>query len=397
MTAKVGAASARPVQVADVAAALEAIYPARLAEPWDVVGLAVGSRAAEVTSITYAVDCTADVVAEAAAAGTDLIVAHHPLLLRGVHAVDLDTPAGCVVDELLRQGIALLVAHTNADVGPYGTVDALADRLGLTGTRPLRPRPGEPLDKVVAFVPEPLADRVVEALAAAGAGRIGSYDRCAFLGAGTGTFRPLAGADPYVGEPGRVETVAETRLEMVLRRTDRAAVVAALLASHPYEMPAFDLIEQAGIPSSDTGLGRVGTLAEPCSLGVFAERVADRLPATTGGVRVSGDPDREIVRVAVQAGAGDDLLTEARQAGADAYVTSDLRHHPASEARAWPDAPALIDVAHWAAEAVWLPVVQQRVQEGLAGRALKATSRVSPMVTDPWQLVVGRGPKPRGH
>lgn len=370
-----------PVRVADVAAVLEARYPLALAEAWDVVGLTVGSRDADVTSILWTVDCTAGVVAEAVASGAELIVAHHPLLLRPRSRIDTDDPKGRLVAELVRQGIALYVAHTNADVPPDGVAAALAQRLGLRDATPLRAHLAEALDKVVTFVPADHTPAVVDALAAAGAGRIGAYERCAFVTPGTGTFRPLAGAQPYLGSVGRIEIVAEDRVELVLRRADRAAVVAALHAAHPYEAPAYDVLELAALPSPDVGLGRVGILSTPMRLADVAALVAAKVPRTGSGIRVAGDPDRVVERVAVLPGSGGDLLDEARTAGADVYLTSDLRHHPATEALEWPDAPALIDVPHWAAEHPWLEVAQRLVTEAVAVR-----SRISELCTDPWSF-----------
>ena len=168
------------------------------------------------------------------------------------------------------------------------------------------------------------------ALADAGAGRIGDYDSCSFSTPGTGRFRPLDGATPTIGEVGRPETVEEERVEAVLPRQRRTAVVRALLAAHPYEEPAWDLVEIADAGMADTGTGRVGDV-EPTTLRGFADVVAQTLPATAAGIRVAGDPDRPVRRVALCGGAGDFLLDAMARSDADVYVTSDLRHHPASE------------------------------------------------------------------
>ena len=266
-----------PARVADVISALEARYPVGQAQSWDAVGLAVGSRTAEVGGILYTVDVTLEVVREAVSLGADLVVAHHPLLLRPVHAVDVDHPKGRIVAELLAGGVSLYVAHTNADVPPGGVVDSLARALGLVDPRPL-------------------------------------------------------------------------------------AVTGA----------------------ADVGLGRIGSLLEARSLRRFAQQVAEVLPVTGGGIRVSGDWEQPVRSVAVQAGAGDDLLDAARTAGADVYLTSDLRHHPASEARAWTQGPALVDVPHWAAESLWLPVVRELVAADLAARGLSVPAELSSVCTDPW-------------
>jgi dinuclear metal center YbgI/SA1388 family protein len=328
-------------------------------------------------------------VAEAVDWEADLIVAHHPLLLRPVHGVAATTPKGRVVHDLVRAGCALYVAHTNADSARPGVSDALARVLGLDGLQPLSARPGEPLDKIVTFVPHAEAGAVVDALAAAGAGRIGEYSRCAWTTSGTGTFLPGRGADPVVGRPDRVEEVPETRLEMVLPRHRRELVVAALRAAHPYEEPAFDVLELASW-SGPRGIGRVGTLPAPVTLGQFADVVASVLPATPQGVRVAGDKDAVVRRVAVCGGSGDSLFDAVRASGADVFVTADLRHHPASEARelAGDGPPYLVDVAHWASEWPWLHGCSSQLGAALTGRGTTVELRVSQARTDPWTFRV---------
>jgi dinuclear metal center YbgI/SA1388 family protein len=373
--------------VADVVAALEAAYPPALAADWDAVGLVCGDPAEPVSAVLIAVDPVVETVDEAIGSA-QLLVTHHPLLLRGVHGVGADTPKGALLHRLIRGGTALFTAHTNADSADPGVSDALAQAIGLEVTGPLVGAPSEALDKIITFVPVgPAITAVHEALAEAGAGRIGDYSHCSFATAGTGQFKPLAGADPTIGEVGRLERVAETRLEMVLPRHRRAAVVAALRAAHPYEEPAFDLLELADVPTT-RGSGRVGLLPAPEPLSAFTERVAAALPATAWGVRAAGDPDRPVRRVAVCGGAGDSALGAATAAGVDAYVTADLRHHPAAEhllAGSLPGraAPALVDVAHWASEWPWCAQAADVVRRALGG---SVEVRVSHRRTDPWSL-----------
>ncbi|MGI9002859.1 MAG: Nif3-like dinuclear metal center hexameric protein [Pseudonocardia sp.] len=379
--------------VADVVAALEAAYPPALAAEWDAVGLVCGDPAEPVRSVLVAVDPVPETVAEAAGAGAQLLVTHHPLLLRGVHGVGADTPKGALLHRLIRSGTALYTAHTNADSAYPGVSDALADAIGLDVTGPLVGAPAEPLDKIVTFVPTgPAITAVHAALAAAGAGTVGNYSHCSFATAGTGQFKPLDGAQPAIGTVGRLERVAETRLEMVAPRRCRGAVVAALRAAHPYEEPAFDVLEFADLPST-RGLGRVGTLPAPEPLAAFAERVASGLPETAWGVRAAGDPARMIERVAVCGGAGDSALAATITAGVDAYVTADLRHHPASEhllagTLAGRATPALVDVAHWASEWPWCAQAADVVRTALGGNV---EVRVSRRCTDPWTVAPNTG------
>ncbi|MGH3507377.1 MAG: Nif3-like dinuclear metal center hexameric protein [Nocardioidaceae bacterium] len=366
-----------------VAAALEGLYPRGWAAPGDPVGLVVGDPALEVRRIHFAVDPVQSVVDEAIAAGADLLVVHHPLLFRAVHTVAADSPKGRVVHDLISHGIGLYVAHTNADSPPGGVSESMALALGLTDLRPLEPEPSEPLDKLVTFVPHAHTEAVVDALSAAGAGAIGDYERCAFLGEGQGTFRPGAAANPTIGTPGETEVVDEHRVEMVLARRLRGGVVDALRAAHPYEEPAFDVLELASWPG-ERGTGRIGRVAEPMTLRTFVDQVAAALPPTAVGARVSGDLDASVQTVGLVGGSGDFMLEAARVAGVDVYVTSDLRHHPASEAREHPGAPALVDVPHWAAEWTWLPVAEERLQDSLQQSGYAVESTVSRLCTDPW-------------
>ena len=168
------------LRLGDVVAALDSLYDPRWAQDWDAVGLVVGDPDQPVRRVLLAVDPVQAVVDEAVSWGADLLVTHHPLLLRGVHSVATTHPKGRAVTALVRAGVALHVAHTNADVADPGSLRRAGDRLlGLADLRPLQTLPAEPLDKVVTFVPEADAEAVVDALAAAGAGRLGAYERCA--------------------------------------------------------------------------------------------------------------------------------------------------------------------------------------------------------------------------
>lgn len=378
-----------PPQLGDLIALLERRYPPQTAEPWDAVGLVAGDPEAPVRKVLFAVDPVGEVVDEALEWGADLLITHHPLFLKPVHAVAATTYKGLLVHRLVRGDCALYAAHTNADAARDGVADALAQALGLIDTRPLVAAAESPLDKFVVFVPQPHTDAVTVALAAAGAGEAGDYAQCSWLSSGTGRFTPQAGARPAVGRVGEPTSVAEDRLEMVAPRRRRAQIVAALRAAHPYEEPAFDVLELASSPGS-TGLGRVGRVPETTTLGEFAQVVARTLPRTAQGVRVAGDLTASIETVAVLGGSGDSLFDDVRASGADVYVTSDLRHHPASELRERAvfeqGRPYLIDTAHFASEWPWLALAARDLDADLsAGDSSAAVEiRVSDRCTDPW-------------
>lgn len=349
---------------------LERWYDPAWAEPWDTVGLVSGDPDQPVNAVHLAVDPTEAVAAEAHAHGADLLLTHHPLFLGGTTSVARVGAKGRTLARL----DALYVAHTNADVADPGVSDALAHVLGVTGLVPLQPQ-DERLDRWVVHVPRTHTGVVLDAMAAAGAGRIGDYERCAFATAGEGTFTPLPGARPYVGAVGAPERVEEDRLEMVADPRRRTAVGAAVRAAHPYEVPSVTVVS-AATPST-RGLGRVGDLTEAIALQDFCSVVADRLPRTAGGVRASGDPAAPVRRVAVAGGACLDLVDAAAAAGADVLVTSDAKHHRVQEAPI-----PVIDVAHWAGEWPWVAALADRLRDAFPGLVVS----VSDLVTDPWSV-----------
>ena len=368
----------------DVIDALETAYDPRGAESWDAVGLVCGDPTADVSRVHLAVDPVAAVVDEAIAAGAQLLVTHHPLFLGGTTSVAATNAKGRVIHRLISTGCALYVAHTNADVADPGVSDALAETVGLRDLRPLQPLEGQAQDKLVTFVPPADVDRVLDVLAAAGAGVIGDYDRCAFATPGTGTFRPGDAANPTIGTRGEIERVEEMRLEIVVPRARRTSVIRALVAAHPYEEPAWDLVPLAAPPSTH-GLGRVGELAESTTLAEFTAAVARALPVTAWGVRAAGDPRRPVRTVAVCGGSGGSLAGTAARAGADVLLTADLKHHATSEAIE-DDVIALMDAAHWATEWPWLGQVARLIGSGAAGATDTVEATISTTVTDPWTV-----------
>lgn len=382
MTVSEVRSAAGGITVGDITQCLDAAYPPELAESWDSVGLVCGDPADHVSKVIFAVDATAAVIDEALDWGADLLVAHHPLLLRGVDTVGAHTPKGALIHRLIRGGCALYTAHTNADSADPGVSDALAAALGLTVEGPLSVKSDTPLDKWVVFVPREDAGGVAAAMFAAGAGQIGDYAECGWSVTGTGQFRPGDSANPAIGSVGELEFVTEDRLEMVAPPQRRAAITAALRNAHPYEEPAFDVYELAAMPTT-TGLGRVARLPEPETFEAFTRRVAQRLPKTSWGVRAAGDPERMVERVAVCGGAGDSFLTLAAKCGVDVYVTSDLRHHPADE-HVRKGGPALVDVAHWASEFPWCHQAREVVANSFEPAGVQ--TRVSEHRTDPWTI-----------
>ena len=369
------------VTVQTVVDALEAAYPPALAESWDQVGLICGDPDANVTKVAFALDCTQEVAERAVAAGAQLLVVHHPLLLRGVHSVAANTPKGKVIHTLLAGGCALFAAHTNADSARPGVSDKLAELVGITPGRPIKPVTLDATDRWGVHVPPSAAADLKRALFDAGAGAIGDYRECAFSFEGTGEFTPVEGANPTDGAVGAHYTADEIRIEFVARAADRRRIVEKLHEVHPYEEPAFDVVQMADTSDLETatGLGRIGELEEPMTLREFTQQVANALPETAWGVRAAGDPDQIVRRVAVSSGSGDSFLADVAKLGVDVYVTSDLRHHPVDEhLRA--GGPAVIDTAHWASEFPWTEQAESIVAP------LSVDTEILHIRTDPWTI-----------
>ena len=369
--------------VGGIVAALEQAYPPNLAESWDAVGLICGDPADKVSKVAFALDCTQAVADRAVELGADLLVVHHPLLLRGVTSVAANTPKGKVIHTLVRGGCALFAAHTNADSARPGVSDKLAELVGITPGRPIKVVEPNSTDLWGVHVPAAHAQSLLDELFSAGAGTIGNYSHCSFAWEGSGSFSPEDGADPTDGSVGEHYSAAETRVQFVAPTKLRARLVSVLREAHPYEEPAFDVVtlEYTGDINTATGLGRVGELPEAMTLREFTQQVANALPVTEWGVRAAGDPEQMVKKVAVSSGSGDSFLADVARLGVDVYVTSDLRHHPVDEhLRA--GGPAVIDTAHWASEFPWTT----QASEVVAAAYPNVQTEVISLRTDPWTI-----------
>jgi dinuclear metal center YbgI/SA1388 family protein len=340
-----------PVTVRDAWQALDEQFPFAHRADWDNVGILLGDPGAPVRSIAFALDATPGVISSLRRRPADLLVTHHPVVFSPLKSVRPDHPASRAAYALLRMGVAVISAHTNADVAPRGVSHAMARRLGLLGIRPLIP--GEPSSdacKIVVFVPPSRADAVLAAAAGAGGARIGGYSECSFRAAGTGTFRGGEGTEPFVGAAGRQERVDEVRLETIAAGSLVPQVVRAVRAAHPYEEPAIDVVPlRAGALGG--GVGAVGNLPGPVPLDEFLSRV--RRVFRASWIKAAGPRRRSVRRVAVVGGSGAEFADAARDAGADLFVTGDVKYHQALEAAA--GAMPVVDVGHASGERWILP------------------------------------------
>ncbi|MDU0368832.1 Nif3-like dinuclear metal center hexameric protein [Hymenobacter endophyticus] len=326
----------------DLMRVLEQAAPLSYQESYDNAGLQCGDPQMEVRGVLIALDCTPAVVEEARRRGCNVVVAHHPLIFKPLKRL---TGANEVEQTLLlaiRHDIALYAAHTNLDNVAHGVNRKLADKLGLRNLRILDPKPGL-LAKLITYVPATHTEAVLAALYAAGAGQIGQYSGCSFRSEGTFTFTPGPGAKPFSGQPGQPHTGPEDRVEVLLPLHLEQAALRALRQAHPYEEVAYELIKLENT-HQEVGSGVVGELPEPLAPAEFRQRLRAAL-----GVPVVKHTEFEqpIKTVALCGGAGSFLIGKARAAGAQAYVTGDLKYHEyfLSEGRLM-----LCDVGHFESE-----------------------------------------------
>lgn len=316
------------MKIDDIAQAVEEIASLKLAQGWDNVGFLIGDPKKAIKTVLLTIDTTRAVVKEAKAMKADLILAYHPIIWDGLKKITADGPAGHIY-ELIRAGIGVYCIHTALDTAAGGVNDALAAILGIENPQPIGDfvaDPSGPQYKVITFVPAGDVNRVADAMYGAGAGAIGNYSHCGFQSAGTGTFKPLAGANPTIGKVGKIETVDEIRLETVVPAGRVEAVIAALRQSHPYETPAFDVIRHYDVENK-LGLGRMGTLTKPLTVEQAIQNIRKATGASAAGI--VGPAKRTIRKAAVCAGTCGKIINTAIEAGCDLYLTGELKHHVA--------------------------------------------------------------------
>ena len=355
--------------VAELCAFLDRLAPPRLAADWDNTGLLLGDAASPAGRVMTCLTVTPDVVAEAVAGGVRLIVSHHPILFKGAKKLSTHTPEGRLLLPLLAAGVAVYSPHTAFDNCPGGINDTLANRFGLAGVMPLRPKDGPRQCKLAVFVPESDSAKVSEAIFAAGGGVIGAYEQCSFRTPGTGTFFGTAGANPAVGRAGRREEAPELRLEVLIPEGRIDAAVAAMRAAHSYEEPAFDVVPLR--PGKDGGEGRIGALGGPTTLAEFAARVKAACRASF--TQYVGDGAMPVKTVAVACGAAGEFLADAIKAKADVFVTGEVRFHDCLTAEA--AGVGLVLPGHYATERPAVEELADRIAREVPGVTAWASRR----------------------
>ncbi len=361
---------------------MEELAPRHLASDWDNVGLQVGGLHGDVKKVLVSLDVDQKVLEEAISLKADFIITHHPLILKPILAMRTDLYPGSLIASALASGVSIYSSHTNLDVVDGGVNDALAAVIGITETEIIRVNGREELEKIVVFVPNDYAENVRNAMASAGAGWIGGYSHCTFQTEGIGTFMPLEGTSPFIGEEGKLEKVNELRLETIVPATHRRSVIRAMLKMHPYEEPAYDIIPLRN-EGKAYGLGRVGINPSPCTLYELCGLIKEKLNVQQ--VRVVGDNDKLIKKIAVCGGSGGSVIHASAFAGADVLITGDIKYHEAKDAAN--AGLAVIDAGHDATEKIIVPVLCDYLRRRLSESGYATEVLASQINTAPWHCI----------
>lgn len=330
-------------QIRHLTTYLECLAPLSYQESYDNAGLLVGDPATEITGVLVSLDATEAVVDEAIAKGCNLIVAHHPIVFKGLKKLNGKTYVERTVIKAIKNDVAIYATHTNLDNVSGGVNFKIADKLNLQNVRILAPK-SQVLSKLTTFVPVANTQRVLDALYAAGAGQIGAYQNCSFRVEGTGTYRPGVGAQPAMGTVGEDHEERENRVEVLFPTHLQEQLLTALRQAHPYEEVAYYLTTLDN-QHQEVGSGAVGNLPAPINPADWLTYLKESMNLNL--IRYTALPDRPIRRVAVCGGVGSFLLPDAIRAGADVFVTADYKYHEFFDADG---RISICDIGHYESE-----------------------------------------------
>ena len=363
--------------VRTITSVLAKLAPEELAYDWDNVGLLLGDYSREVKRVLLALEITEEVVTEALEKSCELIITHHPLIFQPLKKINTQHQLGKILQQALVAGLNIYTAHTNLDLAVPGLNDYLAELLGLDKCQPLQIMTEDQNYKLVVFIPREYYHQVKDAIWEAGAGFIGNYSHTSFRSKGTGTFKPLAASDPFLGKRDELTEVEEIRFETIVTERSLQEVIKTMLAAHPYEEVAYDLYPLAN-QGKQYGLGRIGRLKEKLRLDDYLPLIKAKLALPS--VKYVGRRERLIERVAVCSGSGADLIRAASDAGADLYITGDIKYHDAQLAEQIE--LGLVEAGHYETEII----VRDFLNNYLTGKLSDVALFRSTINTNPWSV-----------
>ncbi|MFZ6011296.1 MAG: Nif3-like dinuclear metal center hexameric protein [Bacteroidota bacterium] len=340
------------VKIKDVTDYLESMAPRAYQESYDNSGLLTGSPAAEVKGILVTLDCTEEVVQEAIDTHCNLIVAHHPIVFRGLKKLTGSNYIERTVIKAIQHQVAIYAIHTNLDHVHTGVNRKICEKIGLKNLQILAPKK-DTLAKLVTFIPKENSEAVLAALHEAGAGQIGNYHNCSFRVEGTGTFKPTENANPHIGKSLQQEYVQEVRAEVIFPVHLEERIMSALRKAHPYEEVAYYLTTLVN-ENQEVGAGMTGELDTPLEPMEFLRRLKSSMDLKI--IRHTHRLGKAVKKVAVCGGAGSFLLPQAIASGAQVYVTADFKYHEFFDAEG---RIMIADIGHYESEIFTKDLLQE--------------------------------------
>jgi len=369
-------------KISEIASIIEEIAPIRLAEDWDNVGLIIGDYNQDIKKILLALDITSEVVNEAEQLKVDLIITHHPLIFSPIKKITQDSYITKIAIELIKNNISVYTAHTNLDKSPRGTSYSLANLLGLQNLSYLKLDTTFRMFKYAVFVPEGYEAKIIDAIANAGGGIIGNYSHCSFMTSGTGTFKPLEGAKPTIGEVGNLEKVKENKIEALIREDVLNNVIESVKKVHPYEEVAYDIFP---LENKDErfGEGVKGEFSTSITVEDFAVEIKKKLGLER--VTIIGDLKKKVKKIGVYTGSSDGILNDSSIRTIELLVTGDVKYHNAIKARE--EGLIIIDAGHYGTEKVVLPYLRDIISEKLKGKIAENNIFLSAIDSNPFKII----------
>lgn len=352
----------------DIIRVMERLAPLALSEEWDNSGLQVGHKQWPVKTICIALDPTTEVIDHVCKRNINLLITHHPLIFKPLKSIDFGTPLGSIILKSAKNRLSIFSAHTNLDSVKNGINDILSEKIGLNNIYTLGKPVSPDIFKLVVYVSEEHKKDILDALFETSAGTIGSYSNCSFSTMGNGTFKSGVNSQPAIGRKDGISHVDEVRVETVVNKKDLKSVVETLKKSHPYETMAYDVYPLLTLDNKE-GIGRVGELNSSVKLRELAKMVKQRLNIQS--VKIAGNPELIVQRVAVCSGSGSGLMKDFFSSGAQVYISGDFRYH---DARAVEEAGCgLIDIGHFESEHLALEMFANHLQDALDKERIDAS------------------------
>ena len=359
----------------DLIKQIEKKYPLSLAYDWDNVGLLVGDFESEIKKVLVTLEANENVIDEAIENNVDLIVTHHPFIFKKINKINTRDLKGRLIHKLIKNDIALYSMHTNFDIAFDGLNDYFMEIMGFKNTKILDVTNSQTLYKLAVYVPKTHELVLRDALGEAGAGYIGNYSHCTFNTPGIGTFKPDENTNPFIGTVGQIEEVEEVKIETIVPQSILQKTIDKMLKAHPYEEVAYDIykLENKG---ESVGLGRYASLDVQTNLQALCEKI--KLKLNMNHIRVVGDLNTKIKKVAVVTGAGSDMVRLAKSKNCDVIITGDVKYHEAQDALDM--GMTIVDCGHFDTEDIFKDVMKRFLDSVEGVEIIRSEINLNPFI-----------------